>query len=86
MKSGLRFWSSFVAIYRKELPQASEEAAQKAWDALTGEREGLQRDGRLDRAGIETVLALRSEYGVPRKALGPPEKYFDESYLEKALH
>ena len=75
-----------VAIYRKELPQASEEAAQKAWDALTGEREGLQRDGRLDRAGIETVLALRSEYGVPRKALGPPEKYFDESYLEKALH
>jgi ABC-type nitrate/sulfonate/bicarbonate transport system substrate-binding protein len=74
-----------VAIYRKELPQASEESAQKAWEALTGEREGLQRDGHLDRAGIETVLKLRSEYGEPRKALGPPEKYYDESYLEKAL-
>jgi ABC-type nitrate/sulfonate/bicarbonate transport system substrate-binding protein len=75
-----------VAIYRKQLPQASEESAHKAWEALTGEREGLQRDGHLDRAGIETVLKLRSEYGEPRKALGPSDKYFDESYLEKALH
>ena len=73
-----------VALYRRELPQASEESAQKAWEALTGEREGLQRDGRLDRAGVETVLGLRSEYGEPRKTLGAPEKYFDESYLEKA--
>jgi len=75
-----------VAIYRKQLPQASEESAQKAWQALTGGREGLQRDGHLDRAGIETVLKLRAEYAEPRKALGPPDKYYDESYLEKALH
>ncbi|HZZ92316.1 MAG TPA: ABC transporter substrate-binding protein [Usitatibacter sp.] len=75
-----------VAIYRRNLPQASEEAAGKAWDALMGEREGLQKDGRLDRAGIETVLALRSEYGEPRKTLGTPEQYIDESYYDKARH
>jgi ABC-type nitrate/sulfonate/bicarbonate transport system substrate-binding protein len=73
-----------VAIYRKQLPQASEESAQKAWEALTGEREGLQLDGRLDHAGIRTVLELRSEYGEPRKAFGPPERYIDEAYLDKA--
>jgi len=74
-----------VALYRRNLPQASEEAAGKAWDELlTSDREGLQKDGRLDRAGIETVLAIRAEYGEPRKALGPPEKYIDESYSEKA--
>jgi ABC-type nitrate/sulfonate/bicarbonate transport system substrate-binding protein len=74
-----------VALYRKNLPQASEEAAGKAWDELlASDREGLQKDGRLDRAGIETVLAIRTEYGEPHKALGPPEKYIDESYSEKA--
>ena len=63
--------ANFAGPYlRHKLPQASEESAQKAWEALTGEREGLQKDGRLDRAGIETVLALRSEYGEPRKTLG----------------
>jgi len=74
-----------VAIYRRELPQASEASAQKAWDALmTSEREGLQKDGRFDVTGIETVLKLRREYGTPPSALGPPWKYFDESYLAKA--
>jgi ABC-type nitrate/sulfonate/bicarbonate transport system substrate-binding protein len=74
-----------VALYRKNLPQASEQSAAKAWDELLGsDREGLQKDGRLDRAGIETVLRIRSEYGEPRKALADPAKYFDESYLDKA--
>ena len=74
-----------VALYRKNLPQASDASAMKAWDELLGsDREGLQRDGRLDRPGIETVLKIRSEYGEPRKALGDPGKYFDESYLDKS--
>ena len=74
-----------VALYRKNLPQASEQSAEKAWDALLGsDREGLQKDGRLDRAGVDTVLRIRSEYAEPRKTLGDPGKYFDESYLDKA--
>ena len=74
-----------VAIYRKNIPQASEEVANKAWEALLTGPEGFQKKGKLDRAGIETVLKLRSEFGQPRKTLTDPDKYVDESYYRKAL-
>ena len=74
-----------VAIYRRNLPQASEAAASKAWDALLGGAEGFQRKGRIDARGAKTVLELRSEYGRPAKRLDDPSKYIDESYYEKAL-
>ena len=74
-----------VSIYRKNIPQASEEAANKAWDALLAGPEGFQKKGKLDRAGIETVLKLRSEFGRPQKELRDPDKYVDESFYRKAL-
>lgn len=75
-----------AAIYRKYLPQASEQSALKAWDALLGGgKEGLQKDGRIDMEGVATVLRIRSEFGEPRKDLGDPTKYIDESYYRKAL-
>ena len=74
-----------VAIYRKYLPQATDASAGKAWDVLLAGPEGFQKKGKLDRAGIETVLKLRSEFGRPQKALTDPSKYVDESYYEKAL-
>jgi ABC-type nitrate/sulfonate/bicarbonate transport system substrate-binding protein len=74
-----------VAIYRKHVPQASEEAANKAWDALVPGNEGFQKKGKLDLAGIATVLKLRSEFGVPRKTLDDPSRYVDESYYRKAM-
>jgi hypothetical protein len=36
-------------------------------------------------AGVRTVLALRSEYGEPKKALRDPAKYLDLSYYKQAL-
>ena len=74
-----------VAIYRKNVPAASPEAANKAWDALLAGPEGFQKKGKLDLAGIETVLRLRSEFGRPQKTLADPSKYIDESYYRKAL-
>lgn len=75
-----------VAIYRKHIPNANEQAAQKAWDALLATQgEGLVKDGRIDRAGVETVLKLRSQYGRPQKALTDPGKYIDESYYRQAV-
>lgn len=75
-----------VAIYRQHLPKASEQSAQKAWEALlTSKGEGLTRDGRIDMAGVATVLKLRSEYGRPKKDLTDPSRYVDESYFEKAM-
>ena len=74
-----------VAIYRKYIPQASEEGARKAWDALLGrDREGIRKDGRVDVEGLRTVLELRSEFGRPQKSLTDPSKYIDESYYLKA--
>jgi len=75
-----------VAIYRKHLPKATEQSARKAWDALlTAKDEGLSKQGRIDMAGVATVLKLRSEYGRPQKELTDPSRYVDESYYEKAL-
>ena len=74
-----------VAIYRKNIPQASEVVANKAWDVLVASPEGFQKKAKLDLAGIETVLKLRSEFGRPQKSLTDPSKYVDESYYQKAL-
>ena len=40
---------------------------------------------RLDAEGVKTVLALRSEYGNPRKELTQVQKYEDLSYYHRAL-
>ena len=62
-----------------------EENARLSWDVLVSGREGFQKKGRLDRPGIETVLALRREFGKPGVVLGPPDKYIDETYLRRAV-
>lgn len=38
-------------------------------------------DGTFDRAGVQTVLTLRSTYATPSKQLGPPDTYIDERFL-----
>ena len=72
-----------IAIYRRNLPAATEASAAKALDLLTS-GEGFQRRGKIDLEGVRTVLALRSEYGRPSKKLDDPSKYIDETYYEKA--
>ena len=74
-----------VAIYRRNIPNASEEGAKKAWEALVAGSEGFAKKGKIDLEGARTVLKLRSEYGEPRKMLDDPSKYIDESYYLKAL-
>ncbi|HUP29266.1 MAG TPA: ABC transporter substrate-binding protein [Usitatibacter sp.] len=74
-----------VAIYRRNLPQASEESAQAAWDVLLTGPEGLQRRAALSREGVDTVLRLRSEFGRPRKLLTDVDRYIDETYYRKAV-
>ncbi len=46
--------------------------------------QGLQRDGAVDVEGIRNVLALRSKYGLPKKALSDAEKYLDRRFYEQA--
>jgi ABC-type nitrate/sulfonate/bicarbonate transport system substrate-binding protein len=58
--------------------------AKKSYDLLLADKGGITRDAALDMDGIRTVLALRSKYGVPQKALEDPAKYVDLGFYEKA--
>ncbi len=64
-----------IAIYRAHVSGMSEVAAGKALEALLGGKDGLERKGRIDMAGAQTVLKLRSEFGRPQKNLADPSKY-----------
>jgi ABC-type nitrate/sulfonate/bicarbonate transport system substrate-binding protein len=59
--------------------------AKQSYDLLLADKGGLSRDLALDPAGVKTVLALRTKYGMPQKMLTDPMKYVDLSYYEKAL-
>jgi ABC-type nitrate/sulfonate/bicarbonate transport system substrate-binding protein len=73
-----------VAIYVKHIPGAPRPAAQKAYEVMFAEKEGFQKKAKIDLEGCRTVLALRSEFAVPRKNLADPLKYIDESYYARA--
>jgi ABC-type nitrate/sulfonate/bicarbonate transport system substrate-binding protein len=59
--------------------------AKRSLKVLLSPGTGLFRDMALDPDRLRTVLALRSKYGEPKKALTDPGKYVDVSYLAKAL-
>ncbi len=74
-----------IALFREKLPNMSAELAARSYDILLDPRGGFARRAEIDMEGVRTVLALRSEYGEPRKALTDPAKYIDLTYYEKAL-
>ena len=57
--------------------------AKQTLEVLLDPASGFFRDVRLDSAGMETVLALRSRFGNVK--LYDPQKYLDPSYRRKAL-
>jgi len=73
-----------VAILRKYLPNMAPELADKSYAILLDPKTGFQRKARIDVEGVRTVLALRSEYGQPKKTLSDPAKYYEPAYYEKA--
>ncbi|MGL4241487.1 MAG: ABC transporter substrate-binding protein [Beijerinckiaceae bacterium] len=73
-----------IGILRQRLPNTSPELAERIHARLTDPSRGIRRDLSLDRAGIETVLRLRSQFANPPKALTDPAKYVDPSVLASA--
>jgi ABC-type nitrate/sulfonate/bicarbonate transport system substrate-binding protein len=74
-----------VRILRKNLPQMSQDLAERTYDELLDPQDGFFRQGRIDMAGLKTVLKLRSRYGKPEKNLDDPMKYYDPTYHAAAL-
>ena len=72
-----------ISILRKNLPQLSEGLAAQSYGVLVNPR-GFASDGALSIEGVRRVLALRSEYGEPKKALTDPMVYYDPRYYEAA--
>jgi ABC-type nitrate/sulfonate/bicarbonate transport system substrate-binding protein len=47
---------------------------------LTDPATGMARTGAIDVAGVRTVLALRTRYGLPHKVLRDPHAYYDADF------
>jgi ABC-type nitrate/sulfonate/bicarbonate transport system substrate-binding protein len=60
------------------------ELATKAYDVYVNDKTGFFRKPLFDPQGANTVLSLRSKYGVPQKTLTDASRYYDTSYLEAA--
>lgn len=74
-----------IALFKEHLPQMSPALAAKSYDILLDPKKGFSRKAAIDLEGVRTVLALRSQYGQPRKSLGDPMKYLDLTYYSRAL-
>jgi len=74
-----------IAIFLKNLPQANPQAAETAYRVLLSPKDGFHRKAQIDLEGVRTVLALRSKYGIPQKALTDPAKYYDPSFYQAAM-
>jgi len=72
-----------IAIFRRNLPQFSDELAGQSYGVLVSPR-GFAPEGALSIEGVRRVLALRSEYGEPKRTLNDPMLYYDPRYYEAA--
>lgn len=70
-----------MGILRQRLPNTSAELAERIHARLTDSVRGIRRDLSLDRAGIETVLRLRSQFARTQQVLTDPDRYVDASVL-----
>jgi ABC-type nitrate/sulfonate/bicarbonate transport system substrate-binding protein len=55
--------------------------ADKSYDVLLHPENGFSRDAELNRAGIERVISLRSEFSASGVQLGPLDRYCDATFL-----
>jgi ABC-type nitrate/sulfonate/bicarbonate transport system substrate-binding protein len=74
-----------LTILLKNLPSLGPGGAQTAYGILLSPKDGFQRKARIDMEGVKTVLALRSKYGQPRKALSDPSPYYNPSFYDAAI-
>ena len=62
-----------------------EDVARPAIGQLVQGQAALERKAELDLEGMRNVIALREQYAEPKKKMGPPQKYYDLSYYQKAM-
>ncbi len=70
-----------ITILQARLQNTSPEIAERIHARLTDPQRGIRRDLSIDRAGVETVLRLRSKFANPPKPLTEPNRYIDGAVL-----
>jgi ABC-type nitrate/sulfonate/bicarbonate transport system substrate-binding protein len=73
-----------IDLLRKHLPQMSPDVAAQSYAILINP-DGFAPKAEIDIEGVRRVLALRSQYGEPRKELTDPIRYYDPTFYEAAL-
>ena len=53
--------------------------------ATSGHVGGLTLDGQINKEGLAQVIALREQYGTPKKKLADPSRFIDTSILADAM-
>jgi len=74
------------AIFERNMPGSGAGSAETAYAVLFNPTTGFVRNGSFDANGIKQVLALRTKYGAPPKALAEATAYYDTSFLDQALN
>jgi ABC-type nitrate/sulfonate/bicarbonate transport system substrate-binding protein len=72
------------AILMESLPSMTADLAAATHQVFFAEKGGFEPMARLDIEGMKTVLALRNEYGRPRKELAQYVEYVDLTYYDRA--
>jgi ABC-type nitrate/sulfonate/bicarbonate transport system substrate-binding protein len=62
----------------------SHDVAEASYGELLAPEGGFFRDCKIDMAGLQCVLDLRSRYAEPKKTLTDPMTYCDASYYQRA--
>lgn len=73
-------YESFI----RNMPGADRAAAAGAYGILFDPAAGFPRDGAIDQAGLEQVLALRERFGQPKRPMQSSACYTDMSFLADA--
>jgi ABC-type nitrate/sulfonate/bicarbonate transport system substrate-binding protein len=74
-----------IAIFLKNLPNATPQGALVAYGILLSPADGFQKKAKIDPEGVKTVLTLRSKYAKPHKVLKDPTPYYDPSFYDAAM-
>jgi ABC-type nitrate/sulfonate/bicarbonate transport system substrate-binding protein len=73
-----------IEVLKTRIKGMSDDDLAKLYDRITGPG-GLNKRAAVNMQGVDTVLKLRARHGEPKKDMGPPTKYVDLGYYEKAL-
>src|ERR1700742_1214432 len=73
-----------IELLVRNVAGMSPDVAEASYVELLAPDDGFFRDCRIDLAGLQCVLDLRSRYAEPNKTLIDPMKYCDPSYYQRA--